>query len=40
VKVPCGPAAVKEEFHQICHWKTGKAGGSMMLEPEYLPVSK
>ncbi len=38
MKIPRGPAAVKEEFFQKCHWETGKAEGMMMLEPEDLPV--
>lgn len=38
VKVPRGPAAVKEELLQECHWENGKAEGAMTLEPEDLPV--
>jgi len=40
VKIPRGPAAVKEEFFLSCHWETGKVRRTMILKPEDLPVWK
>jgi len=38
VKIPRGPAAVREEFLQECHQKLGRQEVTLTLEPEDLPV--
>ena len=38
VKIPRGPAAVREEFLQECHQNMGRQEVMLTLEPEDLPV--
>ncbi len=38
VKIPRGPAAVREEFLQECHQNMGRQEVMLTLEPEDLPA--